>query len=56
MQGGTWGPTHRGVVLLVKGKIEKILLDRINKLPSIPNCKGLFLKKKIVNLIDQFLN
>lgn len=46
MQGGTWGPTHRGVVLLVKGKIEKILLDRINKLPSIPNCKGLFLKKK----------
>lgn len=41
MQGGIWSTTHRGVVLLVKGKIEKVLLDRVNKLPSLPNCKGL---------------
>lgn len=49
MQGGIWSPTHRGVVLLVKGKIEKVLLDRVNKLPSIPNCKGLLKKNNEFN-------
>lgn len=39
MQGNIWSPTHRGAVPLVKDKIEKVLLARINKLPSSPNCK-----------------